>query len=376
MIDLVSYFAERRGIILDMVRQMVEVESPSLDKRAVDRMAELMVHMAEQAGGRVSLERREDGGNHVVARWGGEGPGFLVLSHIDTVFPVGTLAERPWCVEGNEAFGPGAYDTKSGAAITLSALSGLADLGVALKYPVTAIFNSDEEIGTLSSRALIKEEAAKARVVLVMEPGDPPDGALKIWRKGVGIFTVTAIGRSAHAGAAHRQGINAIEEVAHQILKIQAMTDYELGMTTSVDVVRGGQRTNVVPDRAQIQVDVRVTTKAEGERMAAAFKGLQPVLPGARLIVEGGMNRPPMEDSDVTRGPFNRACEIGAELGMALTGRGTGGGSDGNFTAAMGVPTLDGLGAEGGGAHTEGEYIVIDSLPRRAALVAALLSRW
>ena len=376
MIDLVSYFAERRGIILDMVRQMVEVESPSLDKLAVDRMAELIAQMAEQAGGRVTLERREDRGNHAVARWGGEGPGFLVLSHIDTVFPVGTLAERPWRVEGNEAFGPGAYDTKSGAAITLSALSGLADLEVALKYPVTAIFNSDEEIGTDSSRALIEEEAAKARVVLVMEPGDPPDGALKLWRKGVGIVTVTAIGRSAHAGAAHRQGINAIEEVVHQILKIQAMTDYELGMTASVDVVRGGQRTNVVPDRAQIQVDVRVTTKAEGERITAAFEGLQPVLPGARLIVEGGLNRPPMEDSDVTRGPFNRACEIGAELGMALTGRGTGGGSDGNFTAAIGVPTLDGLGAEGGGAHTEGEYIVIDSLPRRAALMAALLSRW
>jgi glutamate carboxypeptidase len=376
MVDLVSYFAERRETILDMVREMVEIESPSLDKPAVDRMADLVAQLAEQAGARVALERRVDRGNHVVARWGDEGPGFLMLSHIDTVFPVGTLAERPWRVEGDQACGPGAYDTKSGAAIALSALSGLADLGIALKHPVTAIFNTDEEIGTHSSRALIEEEAAKARLVLVMEPGEPPDGAVKIWRKGVGIFDVTAIGRSAHAGADHRKGVNAIEELAHQILKIQAMTDYEVGTTTSVDVVQGGQRTNVIPDRARARVDVRVMTKAEGERITAAFEGLQPALPGAQLIVEGGLNRPPMEDNDVTRGPFHRAREIASELGMVLTGKGTGGGSDGNFTAAMGVPTLDGLGAEGDGAHTEGEYILVDSLPRRAALVAAILSRW
>jgi len=376
VVDLLDYFSGRGGEILNMVRWLVEVESPSLDKPAVDRIAELLARMAEETGGRVTVVQQETRGNHVVARWGGDGCGFLVLSHMDTVFPVGTLARRPWRVADGKAFGPGVLDTKAGAAITLSALQGLADMGLSPKHPVTVIFNSDEEIGTLSSRALIQEEAGRARVVFCMEPAQPPDGALKVWRKGTGTYTITALGLAAHAGGDHEKGINAIEELAHQILKIQAMTDYGLGSTTSVDVVSGGTRTNVIPDRAQARVDVRVRTKSEGERMDAAIRALQPVLPGARLVVEGGLNRPPMEDSEVTRGPFRRAQEIAASLGMVLTASGTGGASDGNLTAAMGVPTLDGLGAEGNGAHSEEEFVEIASLPRRAALMAALLSRW
>jgi len=212
-------------------------------------------------------------------------------------------------------------------------------------------------------------------VVFCVEPARP-DGSLKVWRKGTGQYVITALGRAAHAGADHERGINAIEELAHQILRLQGMTDYERGTTVNVGWMQGGTRTNIVPERAQIRVDLRVRTQAEGVRMDEAIKGLRPVLPGARLIVEGGLSRPPMEEGPVTLEPFRRAREIGAELGITLTAGGSGGASDGNFTAALGVPTLDGLGAIGDGAHSVDEYVLIPSLPERAALLAALLTRW
>jgi glutamate carboxypeptidase len=287
---------------------------------------------------------------------------------------VGTLAERPWRVEGERAFGPGVYDDKASAAIILAALEGLQALGLAPRHPVTVLFNSDEEVGSPSSRPLIEAEAARARVVFCVEPARP-DGALKVWRKGTGRYTVTALGRAAHAGADHEKGVNAIEELAHQVLRLQGMTDYGAGTTVNVGRIEGGTRANIVPDRAQVRVDVRVKTMAEWERISAAIAALQPVLPGARLVVEGGMSRPPMEASPVTLEPFWRAQEIAAGLGLTLTADGTGGASDANFTAAMGIPTLDGLGALGDGAHSVDEYIFIPSLAERAALLAALLWR-
>ncbi|MDY7079716.1 MAG: M20 family metallopeptidase, partial [Chloroflexota bacterium] len=286
-----------------------------------------------------------------------------------------TLAERPWRVKDERACGPGCLDDKASAAIILSALKGLRELGLAPSRPVTVLFNSDEEIGSHSSRSLIEAEAVRAAVVFCVEPA-LPDGSLKVWRKGTGRYTITALGRAAHAGADHEKGVNAIEELAHQVLRLQGMTDYEAGTTISVGRVQGGTRINVVPDRAEAQVDVRVQTAAEGRRMIAGIEGLEPVLPGARIVVEGGLSRPPMEKSPLTLEPFRRAQEIGADLGLALTPSGTGGASDGNFTAALGVPTLDGLGARGNGAHSPNEYVLTSSLPERAALMAALLSRW
>jgi glutamate carboxypeptidase len=298
-----------------------------------------------------------------------------LLCHLDTVWPVGTLAERPWRVEGDKAFGPGCLDDKASAVVVLAALQGLADLGLAPNRPVTALFNSDEEVGSRSSRPLIEAEAARAGVVFCVEPATP-DGSLKVWRKGTARYVVTALGKAAHAGADHDKGINAIAELAHQVLRLQGMTDYDLGTTVSVGWMQGGTRTNIIPDRAEARVDVRVRTAAEGNRMVAAFDGLQPVVPGAQLTVEGGLSRPPMEESPVTLETFRRAQEIAAGLGLALTASGSGGASDGNFTAAMGVPTLDGLGAVGDGAHSVGEHVLVPSLAERAALMAALLSRW
>jgi len=375
MADLQAYFSRRTEEMLDLLRRLVELESPSTDKAATDAVGRLVADLAREAGARVDFVPQEKHGDHLLARWGeGEG-GFLLLCHLDTVWPVGTLAERPWRVEGGRAFGPGCYDDKGSAAIILTALRGLGELGLAPSRPVTALFNTDEEVGSRSSRALIEEEASRAAVVLCVEPARP-DGSLKVWRKGTGRYVVTALGQAAHAGADHEKGVNAVEELAHQVLRLQGMTDYGRGTTVNVGWIQGGTRTNIVPERASARVDLRVRTRAEGERMDAVIKGLQPVLPGARLVVEGGLSRPPMEEGPTTLEPFHRAREIGAELGLALTASGSGGASDANFTAALGVPTLDGLGAIGDGAHSADEYVLVASLPERAALLAALILHW
>jgi len=377
MADLISYFSRRTDGILDLLRQLVEIESPSTDKAAADRIARFVARIAGEAGASVTITRRERRGDHVLARWGGgEGEkGLLLLCHLDTVWPLGTLAERPWRVEGDRAYGPGSLDNKASAAIILMAIKGLQDLGISPSRPVTFLFNSDEEIGSRSSRSIIEAEATRAVVVFCMEPA-LPNGSLKVWRKGTGLYTITALGQAAHSGADHDKGINAIEELAHQILRVQGMTDYQAGTTVSVGRVQGGTRTNVVPERARAQIDVRVQTVAEGHRLSKNIEALQPVLAGARLVIEGGLSRPPMEKSPLTLEPFKRAQEIGADLGLTLTPGGTGGASDGNFSAALGVPTLDGLGAIGDKAHSPDEHVLISSLPERTALMAALLSRW
>lgn len=375
MDSLRVYFVQREQVVLDLLRQLVQIESPSTDKASTDRIALFTAEEAAQAGASITLVSGERWGDHVLARWGEGRGGFLVLCHLDTVWPLGTLRQRPWQVEGERASGPGCLDDKSGAAIILAVLKGLRELGLTPCRPLTILFNSDEEAGSPSSRALIELVARQAGVVLCMEPA-LPDGSLKVWRKGVGRYTVTAFGRAAHSGADLEQGINAIEELAHQVLQLQKMTDDSPGSTASVGRIEGGTRVNVVPDRAQAEVDLRVRTAAEAARLDAALKGLTPTLPGAHLVIEGGFNRPPMEESPVTLEPFARAKEIAADLGLPLTAAGTGGGSDGNFTAAMGVPTLDGLGAVGGGAHSPDEFVFIPSLAERTALVAALLTRW
>ena len=370
-----AYLERREGEMIDLLRQLVEVESPSTDKAGTDRAGHVVAQVARASGAEVVTVPQESWGDHVLARWGHGEAGVLILCHLDTVWPLGTLAERPWRVDGQQAFGPGCLDNKASAVIVLGALKALGDLGLAPSRPVTALFNSDEEMGSRSSRALIEDEASRSAVVFCIEPAQP-DGGLKVWRKGTGRYVIVALGRAAHSGSRHKEGINAIEEMAHQILRLQDMTDYAVGSTINVGWVHGGTRTNVVPEQAKARVDLRIRTKAEGARMDAAIKGLQPVLPGGRLIVRGGLSRPPMETSPVTLAPFRRAQEIGADLGLALEAGGSGGASDGNFTSALGVPTLDGLGAVGDGAHGIGEHVAIPSLTERAALMAVLLSRW
>lgn len=372
---LPAYFSPRTDAMLDLLRRLVEIESPTADKAAVDRVVDLVAGEARRIGLDVTRVAQADWGDHLLVRWGAGEGGFLLLCHLDTVWPLGTLAAWPWKVEGDRAVGPGCYDDKASAVIILTALAGLRELGLAPNRPLTVLFNSDEESGSRSSRPLIEAEARRAAVVFCVEPA-LADGALKVWRKGTGRYVVTAVGRAAHAGADPETGINAIEEMAHQVLRLQALNDPASGTTVNVGRIEGGTRSNVVPERAEVRVDVRVRTAAEAARMDAAIRALQPVLPGARLLVGGGPSRPPMEESPLTLEPFRRAQEIAAGLGIALTARGTGGASDANFCAALGIPTLDGLGAVGDKSHSSDEYVYVPSLPQRAALLAALLSRW
>jgi glutamate carboxypeptidase len=261
---------------------------------------------------------------------------------------------------------------KGGIVQTLFALKTLTSLGLRPERPVTILFNSDEEIGSHSSRAIIEDEARHSVATLVMEPA-MADGSLKTWRKGTGGFTVTATGVAAHAGADPEKGVSAIQELAQAILRIHAMNDFKIGTTLNVGVITGGTRSNVVAAEAVGQVDLRVMTMAEGDRIIKEMQSLQAVTPGARLDVTGGLNRPPMERSAGNMALYEKAHALAAEAGVKLTETGTGGGSDGNFTAALGCPTLDGLGCLGSGSHSITENVIIAGLPERTALVAALL---
>ncbi len=265
-------------------------------------------------------------------------------------------------------------DMKGGIVVALAAISAALESGK-LRRPITALFTSDEETGSASSRPLIEALAREAALVLVLEPG-LPDGSVKTWRKGVGDFMVTVHGRAAHAGGDHEKGRNAIEEMAHQVLAIQKMTDYSKGTTLNVGVIHGGTVINVVPAEAVIQVDVRVMQSGEAERILAALKALQPVLEGTSLEVSGELNRPPMPFDETMKATFEKAKAIAAKSGLEIKAGGTGGASDANFVAPLGIPVLDGLGPAGDGEHSEREFIFKDSLVERARLLEALLCEW
>lgn len=355
------------------LKEMVERETPSDDKPSLDAFAEyLKAEFGAIPGVKAEVLPQETAGSHVRVRWGeGEGQ-ILMLCHFDTVWSLGETARRPWRISEGKIYGPGAFDMKGGIVQTLFALKTLTSLGLRPERPVTILFNSDEEIGSHSSRPIIEEEARHSVATLVMEPA-MADGSLKTWRKGTGGFTVTATGVAAHAGADPEKGVSAIQELAQAILRIHAMNDFKIGTTLNVGVITGGTRSNVVAAEAVGQVDLRVMTMAEGDRIIKEMQSLQAVTPGARLDVTGGLNRPPMERSAGNMALYEKARALAAETGVKLTETGTGGGSDGNFTAALGCPTLDGLGCLGSGSHSVTENVIIAGLPERTALVAALL---
>jgi glutamate carboxypeptidase len=370
---LVSYFHQRHAEILDTIGQLVTQETPSYDKPRLDVFAEILAGRLSAAGASVEIIAQPARGNHVRARFvhGNEtAQPALVLCHYDTVWPVGSLAAHPFRVEDGKAYGPGIFDMQSNLALVEYAIRGVRDLEIALPRPITVLITSDEEIGSSSSRTLIETEARQAAYVLVME-SPLPGGVLKTARKGTGTFTVETIGRAAHAGVDPYKGVNAIAEIAHQVLAVHALADRATGTTVSVGVIEGGAATNVVPARAVAQVDVRSWTQAEADRITQAMAALAPVLPGAQVVVSGGWNRPPLERS-ATAALFARVQAIGRTLGMELAEGSTGGGSDGNFTGALDVPTLDGLGVPGDGAHADHEHILVAEIPARAALLAAM----
>ncbi len=377
--ELLSYMRQREGDFIDLLGKVVELESPSLDKAATDKLVDFLSEHLTSLGCEVERVRQETYGDHLVARWwpaaAGPAPAeqVLILCHIDTVWAVGETARRPYRVEDGKAYGPGAMDMKGGVVQALMAIRTMRQLGIVPAKRVVLVFNTDEEVGSPTSRAVIEGEALRSEAVFVLEPPVGLAGKIKTFRKGGGGFEVRVKGKAAHAGADHQHGVNAILELAHQIVRIQNLTDYTTGTTLNVGTIEGGTRRNVVPADAVAGVDVRVSTKAESERVLKAMFALAPVNPAAEVAVTGGLNRPPMERTEKIVGIFRKAQAQAAELGLAIDETGTGGGSDGNFTAALGLPTLDGMGAVGEGGHAEIEYAVVSFMPERAALLVRML---
>jgi glutamate carboxypeptidase len=357
--------------IVRTIETLVRLESPSTDKAAVDRCGDAIGAMLTAAGAHVERISQPVRGDHIVARIPGIGQPVMILGHFDTVWPVGTLARMPIRRDGDRLHGPGSFDMKAGIAIALAALEAL-DSSRTTHPPVVVLLTTDEEIGSETSRERIEREARLCRAVYVLEPA-LPGGALKTARKGCGEFEVIVDGVAAHAGLDPGKGASAIHELAAQIAAIERLQDLPNGISVNVGVVSGGTRANVVAEQARAIVDARAPTRAGAARIESAIRNLQPQRPGTRLTVNGGFERPPMERTPASRELFARARSVASALGRELGEGSAGGGSDGNFTAAVGVPTLDGLGAVGDGAHAAHEHVEISSLAWRAALLAGLL---
>ena len=360
------------GWAVAVLEQLVLLESPSGDAAALNRCGAALARELAQLGARVTPVAAPGAGDHLRAEFGSRPSQVLVLGHFDTVWPIGQLARMPLRVADGRLHGPGAYDMKAGIVIGLLAMRALADTGGDLAHRVVMLWTTDEEVGSPTSRALIEAEAAASRAVLVLEPS-LPGGAVKTARKGVGEFRIRATGLSAHAGVDPGRGASAVHELAWQVSRVAQMSRPESGVSVNVGTMTGGTRPNVVAEAAEAVVDVRAPTMADARAVAAALLALEARDPRVTLAVSGGFDRPPLERSPGVAGLFHLARALAAEMGRPLDEGSTGGGSDGNFTAALGIPTLDGLGADGDGAHALHEHVVLESLAFRAALVGGLL---
>ena len=362
------------------IEEWASIESPTNDRDAVNAMADHVHAACEAVGLDVERTSGEDGwGDLVRARVNGTGDGekgFLVLSHIDTVHPIGTKdGDNRIRREGDKLYGPGTYDMKSGAYLAWYAYAQMVHLGGKPKLPVTFMFVPEEEIGSPYTRKFIEDEALRAKYVLVPEPSRD-GGKVVVARKGVARFAITATGRPSHSGAQHQEGRSAIKELARQIIAIEALTDYDRGATFNVGLIQGGTGVNVVPRQCRMEVDMRVVSTADGEAFCDRIHALTANDPDVSLEIAGGMNRPPFELTEATRELFDFARAVSLEHGFDLNHTTiAGGGSDGNYTGAMGLPTLDGMGADGAGAHTLHEHILVSSLVPRAHTWMKLLER-
>jgi glutamate carboxypeptidase len=374
---LLGELKSREEEMVRLLERFVSCESPSHDKAAVDAMGQIVAEEWRHRGAKVRIFPQSKRGNHVRAEVGfgaGRAAGqILVLGHVDTVYPLGTLAKMPFRIAGGRAWGPGTFDMKGGLVMALYAVDALRAAGLHPRRRIVFLWTSDEEIGSGTSRRLIESEARRSDAVLVLEPSLGRDGRLKTSRRGVGSAELIVTGRAAHAGINPEDGVNAVHEMALQIERLMKINDPRRGITVQATVVSGGTVSNVVPDHARAEVDIRFTRLSDSGALDRKLHSLRPILKGAKLDVRGGVNRPPLERTPDVSALFLSAQSLMRECGLALGEAATGGGSDGNFTAAIGVPTLDGLGAVGDGAHTPREHIVIRKLPERAALIAGLL---
>lgn len=373
---------QRQGELLHELQTLVEFESPSGDKAAVDLLGAHLAREFERVGGEVTVHSATKFGDHLQVDFPSGGGAsskqkpVLLLGHFDTVWEMGTLAHMPFKIEKGRVWGPGVYDMKIGIVMMMQAVQALRDAhGGKLPRPVRVWLVTDEEVGSESSRAMTEKLAKECTAVLVMEPSQGLSGAVKTARKGVGDYTVRVRGKASHSGVDFEKGESAILELARQIGAIAKFTDLKRGMTVNPGVVRGGTRTNVIAAEAEVEVDVRIAKMKDAEVLEKKFRGLKAFNKKCKVEVSGGVNRPPMERTDKVVRLYKEARRIAAALDRKweLEEKSTGGGSDGNFTAALGVPTLDGLGGVGEGAHAVHESVVLAEIPRRTALLAAMI---
>ncbi len=377
--EVLRFCESHSAWLRETVETLVRLESPSDDKAAVDRCGAVLAERLARMGAEVTPSRQSACGDHLLARWSLANPEtpesqrqILLLGHFDTVWPVGTLGRMPVREEEGRLYGPGVFDMKSGIAVSMLAIRALQEIA-GLTSRVVMLWTTDEEVGSRSSRALIEDAARESRAVLVLEPS-LPGGGVKTSRKGVGEFELVVRGVSAHAGLDPGKGVSAIHELARQILALEALRDPSHGVTVNVGVVAGGSRPNVIADLASAKIDVRVQTMDDGVRLERAIRALRPTRASIRFDITGSVERPPLERSPAVVRLYQQARDVAAALGKDLGEGAAGGGSDGNFTAALGVSTLDGLGPRGDGAHAAHEHVLVDDLTWRAAFLAGLIN--
>lgn len=360
-------------MLLAELSAWVKLETPTTDPAAVNRLMDIAEAELTRAGAVIERIPGRDGfGDNLIARTQGKGKPIVVAGHLDTVWSNGTLETMPYQVNGEKAHGPGIYDMKAGSFLALHAVRSILTQNITTPRPIVLLLTPDEEVGSPTSRWLIEREAEQAAYVLIPEPAGA-GGACVTARKGVGRFTMRVEGRGSHAGGNFEDGASAIVELSHQIVGLHRMVDLDRGITLNAAPVWGGSRPNVISPDAGCEIDLRVSSESDGASMVERLLGLTAKTPGCRVSVEGGMNRPPYRESPEIAALYAHAQGVAQQVGLALPKQSRGGGSDGNFSAALGVPTLDGLGCPGSGAHASHEHILWDHLAQRAALLAGLL---
>jgi glutamate carboxypeptidase len=372
--DLQKFCRAERDWQLDLVESLVRLESPTTDKAAVDRCGAELAQRLEAMGGRVTRLPRTDRGDHLLAEFGCGESQVLLLGHFDTVWPDGQLAHMPLTRSNGRLHGPGVFDMKAGIGIAMLAARALLETDARVPHRLVMLWTTDEEIGSASSRGAIEDEARRSSAVLVLEPS-LPGGAVKTSRKGCGQYELVVRGVAAHAGIDPTKGASAVHELAHQICRLYRLPKLSPGISVNVGTIAGGTRPNVVAEEARAVIDIRAVTRNEMTMIDNIVTRQAPRNPRTSLEVTGGFDRPPLERTAEVLRLYDQARAVARELGSDLAEGSTGGGSDGNFTAAIGVPTLDGLGAVGDGAHAVHEHVEMDGLVDRAALVAGLIAR-
>jgi len=374
--EILTWMTGKLPEMIETLQTLVCSESPSTDKAAADAGARVVADEWRKRGGKLDLFKQKHRGAHIrithPSATGKSKGQLLVLGHYDTVYATGTLAKMPFRSAAGCIYGPGVFDMKAGIVQALYALEALQNFGAALSKTIVFLWTSDEEIGSESSRKLIESEAKRSQAVFVLEPSLGAKGLLKTTRKGVGEAEIIVHGRASHAGLAPEKGVNAIHELAMQLARVRNWNDLPRGISVNAGTIEGGTRSNVIPEFAKSVLDLRALRTSDMQRIEKKLRALRPISRGAKVEVHGGFNRPPMERK-YSAALFKRAAQLGKEMGLTIGEATAGGGSDGNLTAALGIPTLDGMGAVGDGAHSLGEHIIARAMPERAALLAAML---